>query len=39
MSLPTVRVLTDASGVAEAAADQIIEVATAAVAARGVFHL
>ncbi len=39
MSLPTVRVLTDAQGVAEAAADQIIEVATAAVAARGVFHL
>jgi 6-phosphogluconolactonase len=39
MSLPTVRVLTDAQGVAEAAADQIIEVAAAAVAARGVFHL
>lgn len=39
MNLPTVRVLGDASGVAEAAADQIIEVATAAVAVRGVFHL
>lgn len=39
MSLPAVRILADASGVAEAAADQIIEVATAAVAARGVFHL
>ena len=39
MSLPEVRVLADASGVAEAAADQIIEVAIAAVAARGVFHL
>jgi len=39
MSLPTVRVLVDAQGVAEAAADQIIEAATTAVAARGVFHL
>jgi len=39
MSLPAVRVLVDAQGVAEAAADQIIEAATAAVAARGVFHL
>ena len=39
MSLPAVRVLADAQGVAEAAADQIIEVATAAVAARGAFHL
>ncbi len=39
MSLPTVRVLVDAQGVAEAAADQIIEAATADVAARGVFHL
>ena len=39
MSLPAVRVLADASGVAEAAADHIIEAATAAVAARGVFHL
>ena len=39
MSLPTVRVLVDAQGVAEAAADQIIEAATAAVAAGGVFHL
>jgi len=39
MSLPTVRVLVDAQGVAEAAADQVIEAATAAVATRGVFHL
>ena len=39
MSLPTVRVLVDAQGVAEAAADHIIEAATTAVAARGVFHL
>ena len=39
MSHPTVRVLTDAQGVAEAAADRIIDVAIAAVAARGVFHL
>jgi 6-phosphogluconolactonase len=39
MSLPTVRVLVDAEGVAKAAADQIIEAATAAVAAGGVFHL
>ena len=39
MSLPTVRVFVDAQGVAEAAADHIIEAATAAVAARGVFHL
>lgn len=39
MSDPAVRVLADASGVAEAAADQVIEVANAAVAARGVFHL
>ena len=39
MSFPTVRVLVDAEGVAEAAADQIIEAATAAVAAGGVFHL
>ena len=39
MSLPAVRVLVDAQGVAEAAADQIIEAATAAVTARGVFHL
>ena len=39
MSLPAVRVLVDAQGVAAAAADQIIEAATAAVAARGVFHL
>ena len=39
MSAPTVRVLNDAQGVAEAAADRVIEAATAAVAARGVFHL
>jgi 6-phosphogluconolactonase len=39
MSAPTVRILSDAQGVAEAAADHIIEAATAAVAARGVFHL
>ena len=39
MSAPTVRVLNDAESVAEAAADQIIEAATTAVAARGVFHL
>ena len=39
MSLPTVRVLVDAEGVAEAAADQVIEAATAAIATRGVFHL
>ncbi|MEI6848512.1 MAG: 6-phosphogluconolactonase [bacterium] len=39
MSAPTVRILSDAQGVAEAAADRIIEVAIAAVAARGVFHL
>jgi 6-phosphogluconolactonase len=39
MSSPTVRVLDDAQGVAEAAADRVIEAATAAVAARGVFHL
>jgi 6-phosphogluconolactonase len=39
MSLPTVRVLDNPQGVAEAAADQIIKAATTAVAARGVFHL
>jgi 6-phosphogluconolactonase len=39
MSSPTVRVLDDAGGVAVAAADRVIEAATAAVAARGVFHL
>lgn len=39
MSVPTVRVLTDAQEVAETAADQIIKAATAAAAARGVFHL
>jgi 6-phosphogluconolactonase len=39
MSGPTVRVLNDAQGVAEAAADQIVETAITAVAARGVFHL
>ena len=39
MSAPTVRVLNDAESVAAAAADHIIEAATTAVAARGVFHL
>lgn len=39
MSAPTVRVLDDAQGVAETAADQVIAAATAAVAARGIFHL
>lgn len=39
MSSPAVRILGDAQGVAEAAADRIIDVAIAAVAARGVFHL
>ena len=39
MSRPTVRILRDAQGVAEAAADRVIEAATTAVAARGVFHL
>ena len=39
MSGPTVRVLDDAQGVAEAAADHIVEAAITAVAARGVFHL
>ena len=39
MSGPSVRILHDASGVAEAAADQIVSTAIAAVAARGVFHL
>jgi len=39
MSGPTVRILRDAQGVAEAAADQVIEAGIAAVAARGVFHL
>jgi 6-phosphogluconolactonase len=39
MSVPTVRVLVDAQGVAEAAADKIVEAAAAAVTARGVFHL
>ena len=39
MSAQTVRILSDAQGVAEAAADRIIEVAIAAVAASGVFHL
>ena len=34
-----VRTLRDAQGVAEGAADQIIEVAISAVATRGVFHL
>ena len=39
MSGPTVRVLSDAQGVAEAAADKVVEAAAAAVAARGVFYL
>ena len=39
MSGPTVRILRDAQGVAEAAADRVIEAATTTVAARGVFHL
>jgi len=39
MSVPMVRTLRDAQGVAEGAADQIIEVAISAVATRGVFHL
>jgi 6-phosphogluconolactonase len=39
MNVPTVRVLVDAQGVAEAAADKIVEAAAAAVTARGVFHL
>lgn len=39
MSSPAVRVFNDAHGVAEAAADQIIDAAIAAVAERGVFHL
>jgi len=39
MSEPTVRVLNDAAGVAEAAADRVVEAAISAVAARGVFHL
>lgn len=39
MSAPTVRTLHDAQSVAEAAADRIIDVAIAAVVARGAFHL
>ena len=39
MSGPTVRSLRDALGVAEAAADQVIDAGIAAVAARGVFQL
>lgn len=39
MSLPTVRILSDAHGVAGAAAEIIITAATEAVALRGVFHL
>jgi 6-phosphogluconolactonase len=39
MSGPTVRILSDAQGVAEAAAEKVIEAAAAAVTARGVFHL
>ena len=39
MTAPTVRILSDAQGVAEAAADRVIDAAITAVAARGVFHL
>lgn len=39
MTAPTVRILGNAQGVAEAAADRVIEAAITAVAARGVFHL
>jgi len=39
MMSPAVRILGSATGVAEAAADRIVEAAIAAVAARGVFHL
>lgn len=39
MSDATVRILSDAAGVAGAAADEVVEAAIAAVAARGVFHL
>jgi len=39
MSDPTVRILNNADSVAEAAADRVIEAATTAVAARGVFQL
>lgn len=39
MSGPTIRILSDAQGVAEAAADKVVEAAAAAVTARGVFHL
>jgi 6-phosphogluconolactonase len=39
MSDSTVRILNNADSVAEAAADRVIEAATTAVAARGVFHL
>jgi 6-phosphogluconolactonase len=39
MTAPTVRILSDAQGVAAAAADRVIDAAITAVAARGVFHL
>jgi len=39
MSDATVRILNDAAGVAEAAADRVVDAAITAVAARGVFHL
>ncbi len=39
MMSPAVRILGSATGVAEAAADRIVDAAIAAVAARGVFHL
>ena len=39
MNDATVRILNDAAGVAEAAADRVVEAAISAVAARGVFHL
>jgi 6-phosphogluconolactonase len=39
MTAPTVRIFSDAQGVAEAAADRVIEAAITAVAARDVFHL
>ena len=39
MSAPSVRILADATAVADAAADLIVEAAMSAVAERGVFHL
>jgi 6-phosphogluconolactonase len=39
MTAPSVRILSDAQGVAEAAADRVIDAAITAVAASGVFHL